>query len=238
MSLYIRRYDRADMAIAVYVAIILISQILATKLVEFDVGFVAPAGVILFPFTFQLTDMINEKFGQRETHRAILIAFLTQVVMVFFFLITASLPGFIPSSQSIDALAVWNGVFGFTIGITIASWIAFLISENLDAYIYQVFKRLTGGRRYLWLRNMGSDGLSLIVDSIVFVPLAFFIFPLLLTPNEVLPESVIIDILVGQIILKLLFGLVDTPFMYLSRWLMYGELDDRFPFLKRFELVK
>ena len=203
MSLYIRRYERADMAIAVYVAIILVSQILATKLLIFDIGFTAPAGVILFPFTFQLTDMINEKFGQRETHRAILIAFITQVVMVFFFLIAASQPGNIASSQSADALTVWNSVFGFTLGITIASWIAFLISENLDAYIYQVFKRLTGGQRYLWLRNIGSDGLSLIVDSLVFVPLAFFAFPLLLNPNEILPDSVIVDILMGQIVLKL-----------------------------------
>lgn len=238
MSLYVRRYERVDIIIAVYVAIILVSQVLATKLVIFDIGFTAPAAVILFPFTFQLTDMINEKFGQRETHRAILIAFVTQVVMVFFFLIAASQPGIIASSQSADALAVWNSIFGFTLGITAASWIAFLISENLDAYIYQLFKRLTGGQKHLWLRNIGSDGLSLVVDSLIFVPFAFVVFPTLLNPAEVLPTSVIIDIMAGQIVLKLLFGLLDTPFMYLSRWLMYGELDERFPFLTRFSPPK
>lgn len=237
MGLYVRRFDRPDFIIAIYVTFVLLSQLLATKLVFFDIGFTAPAGVILFPFTFQLTDTINEKFGRKETQKAILIAFVSQIIMVFFFLLSTSLPGIIASSSADNAVQIWNSVFGFTLSITIASWIAFLISENLDAYVYQGFKNLTGGRKHLWLRNAGSDAISVVIDSLIFAPLAFFLFPLILQQGE-LPIEIVIDIIIGQIIMKLLFGLLDTPFLYLTRWLMYGELDERFPFLTRFSPSK
>lgn len=220
--MYARKVGRPDFIIAVYVTFVLLAQVLATKVVEFDIGFVAPAGVIIFPFTFQITDIINERFGQRETHKAILIAFLTQFIMVFFLLLATSMDGFIPASTSEDATSVWNSVFGFTLGITTASWISFLVSENLDAHIFQLLKKATQDR-YLWLRNVGSDVVSITLDSFLFVPLAFVVFPTVLG-QEVSPGDVVVTLVVGQTVTKLMFGILDTPFLYITRWLMLDKV--------------
>ncbi|MHA2337393.1 MAG: queuosine precursor transporter [Candidatus Hodarchaeales archaeon] len=234
IGLYVRRYEKSELVIAIYVTFVLLAQVLATKLIEFDVNLIAPAGVILFPFTFQMTDTINEYFGQRETHKAIFIAFFTQLIMLFFFVTVTSLPGFTVVSEASNATEIWNSIFSFTFSITIASWIAFLISENIDAYLYQIFKRLTGGK-YLWLRNIGSDAVSITIDSLIFTPLAFYVIPLFLN-EPVTSTDVLISLIIGQSILKLAFGLLDSPFLYITRWLMYGELDDRFPMLRKLKI--
>ena len=77
-----------DVAIALFVMYLAISQVLASKIGDFSVGdwpISAPTAVLIFPFTFQITDVVNEYFGQKETHRMIFIAFISQILMVFFF---------------------------------------------------------------------------------------------------------------------------------------------------------
>lgn len=234
IGLYVRRFEKSDIVIAIYVTFVLLAQLLATKQLSFDIGQVAPAGVILFPFTFQMTDIINEFFGRKETQKAIFIAFITQIIMLFFFSIASSFPGSVFGDPNITG--IWNSIFGFTFSITVASWIAFLISENLDAYIYQFFKKLSGGRKHLWIRNVFSDAVSITMDSIIFTPLAFLIIPYFVDPTNVFPLDFVISLTIGQSILKLLFGMLDTPFLYITRWLMYGELDNRFPILMKLKV--
>ncbi len=205
---YIRKYRRADFAIALYVIYLALSQIIASKIAGFDLGFktfFAPAAVLIFPFTFQITDIVNEAFGRFEVHRMIFIAFATQVLMTFFlWLATIISPApfwqFQPS---------WHNIFSLVPRITLASWIAFLVSENLDAILYAKIRSLTKGR-YLWMRNVFSDIPSLAIDSLIFVTIAFYgVMPLL-------------PLIMGQVILKWIVGIADTPFMYLSRKILYN----------------
>src|SRR4030042_5558495 len=84
---YARRFEKPDALIGLYVLFVAISQITAAKIAEYDLGFItvtAPAAALVYSVTYIFTDIVNERFGRGEVHRMILIAFVTQVAMVFF----------------------------------------------------------------------------------------------------------------------------------------------------------
>jgi len=204
-SYYARRTHRSDLLIGLYVAFILTAQLLATKIATFNFGFgefSGPAGVLVFAVTFLITDIVNERFGPRETRRMIGIAFVAQIASAFFFWLATQFdpaPGW-----GTDATA-WNSIFGLVPRITIASWIAYLVSEHLDVFVYSWFKRLTHGR-HLWLRNVVSTLPALAVDSLIFVPIAF----------AGVPGFPLWAVIQGQIMVKWVVGVIDIPFMYIN----------------------
>ncbi len=220
ISQYIKIYQREDVAIAFYILFITMSQILAAKIGDFSIGdyeITAPVAVLIFPFTFQITDMVNENFGQKKTHRMIFIAFITQILMLIFIWFSieisgASFWGFDWGSDPVEAQRFWGNFLGSTLRITAASWIAFLITENLDAILYAKFKILTKGKN-LWFRNVFSDIPTLALDSVIFVSIAF---------GGLLP---LWPIIWGQILTKWFFGVIDTPFMYLSRGIISEKVN-------------
>lgn len=203
-SWYARKFERADALVGLYVIFAGLSQIMASKIAVFDLGFrtfEAPAAVLVFAVTFLLTDVVNEKFGQRQVHEMILVTFVTQVAMVVFLWIG----GRLPAASFWPHQAAWDALLGVVPRITVASWITFLVSENLDAWLFSVLRRRTGGR-HIWLRSLFSTIPSLTVDTVLFVTLAFAGTTIPLWP-----------IMLGQFVTKYLVGIVDVPFMYLNR---------------------
>jgi hypothetical protein len=205
-SWYVRKYNRPDLLIALYVTFVLVAQILAVKISEFNLGFAVfyvPAGVIVFSITYLLTDVVNEKFGRRETHRMIFIAFISQAAMTLFIWLGIK----INPAPFWGLQESWSQIFGLVPRIALASWVSFLISENTDAVIYSWFRKITNGK-YLWMRNAFSSLPSLALDSFIFITLAFWgivpIWPLIL----------------GQIVLKWIIGIIDIPFMYANKAVM------------------
>jgi hypothetical protein len=208
-SLYVRKYNSPDALIGLYVTFVLISNILAYKIVSFDLGFInlfATAAAIIFSVTFLITDIVNEKFGRKETQKMILISFLTQITATFFIILAINLK---PAPFWADQEA-FSRIIGFVPRIMFASWIAFLISENLDAYLFAWFKKLTKNK-HLWMRNVFSSIPAMAIDTIIFVFIAFYnvqpIFPLIF----------------GVLIIKWLVGILNIPFMYFNRWIMFKE---------------
>lgn len=171
VSWYAKKFNKPDLLIALYVSFVFSAQILAVEISEFNLGFKSffvPSGILVFSITYLLTDIVNEKFGIKETHKMILIAFITQVAMVFFFWLGVKFPP-APFWQIQD---VWQEIFSLVPRITLASWMAFLVSENFDAIVFAWFKRITKGK-YLWMRNAFSSISALALDSLIFVPLVF-----------------------------------------------------------------
>jgi uncharacterized integral membrane protein (TIGR00697 family) len=198
---YIRRYGRSDLAIVFYIIYLAMAQILATKITTFQFGsftLSAPAAVFVFPFTFQIIDIVNEAFSKKVVQRMIILALVSQVFMNLFLIIGLSLP---PVDES------WKRIFAFVPRITVASWLAFFVSQNFDAFLYELFRRLTK-ERFLWLRNIASDLLSLTLDSFLFITLAFY------------GRAPVIPLIFGQVVLKGIIGGIDFPFLYLARWAM------------------
>ena len=223
ISQYIKMQNREDVAIALFVLFITMSQILASKIGDFtvfDYQITAPVAVLIFPFTFQITDMVNENFGQKATHRMIFIAFITQILMSVFIWFSIEVPaapfwGFDWLSDPVEAQQFWLNFFGSTIRITIASWISFIITENLDAILFAKLKKWTKGKN-LWIRNVFSDIPTLALDSVLFISIAF---------GGEFPLDVILIMIWGQMLTKWFFGVIDTPFMYLSRGIINGKIN-------------
>ena len=223
ISQYIKMQNREDVAIALFVLFITMSQILAAKIGDFtvfDYQITAPVAVLIFPFTFQITDMVNENFGQKATHRMIFIAFITQIFMAIFIWFSIEVPaapfwGFDWGSDPIEAQQFWLNFLGSTIRITIASWISFIITENLDAILFAKLKKWTKGKN-LWIRNVFSDIPTLALDSVLFISIAF---------GGEFPLDVILIMIWGQLLTKWFFGVIDTPFMYLSRGIINGKIN-------------
>ncbi len=208
-SAYARKYERPDMLIMLYVTFTLIAQILAVKISSFNFGFatfIGPSGVIIFSITFLLTDNVNEKFGREETQRMILLAFISQVATsLFFWLGTEMQPAPYWNLQG-----AWAMIFSAVPRITIASWLAFLVSENVDAYVFAWFKKVTHDK-HLWARNVFSSIPSLTIDSLIFITVAFAgTMPLL-------------PLIIGQTAVKWVVGVISIPFMYLNSWMLFKK---------------
>ncbi len=218
-SYYIRTRNRSDVVIALYVFYLSISQILAVKIVDFSIGswaISAPAAVLIFPFTFQLTDTMNEHYGRKETHRMIFIAFITQLLLVIFLWFSEALPAdfyWDQLSEPVGKQTFWTAFFGQSIRITIASFISYLITENLDAILFAKIRERTGATK-LWIRNVLSDVPTLALDSFIFVWIAF---------GGTMPTELVWSIVLGQLVTKWFFGLIDTPFIYVERFIVNSD---------------
>lgn len=204
-----RRTSKPDALIAMYVMFAALSQVLAAKIAIFDFGFTtvtAPAAVIIFAVTFLITDIVNEKFGRAVVHQMIAATFVTQIALAAFLWFSTKLQP-APFWQLQNE---WELIFGIVPRILFASWVTFIVSENLDAYLFARVRKITGGK-HLWVRNAFSSIPALTVDTLIFVPLAFAYTDIPLWP-----------VMVGQFTTKYIVALIDIPFMYLNRALL-GE---------------
>jgi len=200
---------------AFYVVYLLASQVMATRIIVFDLGFYsffAPAAVFIYPFIAQVVDMINEVYGERRTHLSILIAFATQVLFVLFIGMATTLSP-APFFELEDA---WMSLFGLSVRITIASWLSFLVCSNLDAWVFASLKKRFAKREknfkhdtmlnpYIWLRSGASDIINLTLDSLIFVFVAFY---------GVMP---VLPLVIGQLISKNIIGFLDNPWFVLYK---------------------
>jgi len=203
--LIVRRLGETGYAalVAFYSVYLAASQILATRIILFDLGFIsfyAPAAVFIYPFIAQAIDMVNEVYGRVKAHMAILICFVSQVLLVTFIGMVNSLK---PAPFFMYEEA-WKSLFGLSVRITAASWISFIVCQNLDAYVFSFLKEKF--ERLVILRSVASDFLDLTVDSVIFVTLAFY---------GTMP---IVPLIAGQIVSKNIVGFLDTPwFLFYKR---------------------
>jgi len=177
-------------------------QIIATKMANFDLGFVtltAPAGIFIYPFIAQVVDMINEVYGRKKAYLSIIIAFLTQVLLVSF----TALAIYLPHPFWFKVGEIWNSLFSLTPRIILASWIAFLTCQFLDATVFSFLKERF--EHQWWMRSVTSDIINLTIDSAIFITIAFYgVFP-------------IVPLIIGQIITKNWLGIIDTPWFWAYR---------------------
>lgn len=203
-----RRSSRSEALVALYITLVLVSNLMAAKIVAYDFylfTLFAPAATIFFSVTFLLSDIINERFGRAEAQRAIILAALAQVAFIaytYIALVMVPAPFF-------GGQAAFEFVLSAVPRIAIAGVVTFFVSETLDAYLYAWFRQLTEGR-HLWMRYALSSIPAMLIDSTLFVVLAFGgIQPLL-------------PLIVGLTVIKYLVGLINAPMMYAARAVLRG----------------
>ena len=188
-----------------YVVYLAASQVLASRIVVFDLGFYkffAPSAVFIYPFIAQVIDMINETYGRKHAQGAILIALLTQILLVVFIVMTNTLK----PAPFFQYEAAWRDIFSLSVRITLASWISFYICQNLDAYVFSYLKKRF--ENIPLIRSLASDVIDLTVDSAIFVFLAFY------------GRMPVLPIILGQIVSKNIIGILDTPWFLWYRRLI------------------
>lgn len=204
---------------ALFVTSLITAQIIAVKILAIptpgNIDFLGPeilvpAGVLAYAITFFASDCYTELYGRRDAQILINIAFLMNFVMLALLWLAIWAPG---SPAGADP-AGFGDILGLSTNIVIASLAAYLVSQNYDVIAFHIIGDKTEGR-YLWLRNLGSTGTSQLIDTMIFILLAFAVIPLVLGIGEPFPALLLAQLIVGQYLIKLLIAILDTPLVYL-----------------------
>lgn len=192
-----------EIAIGVFASLTVLANLLAIKTIAFG-PFIAPAAVLVYASTFLLTDMLSELFGEEKARLAVWTGFVANIVMLVSVLIAVRWSA---SAVMDPGLASsFDAVFGFAPRVIAASMIAYLVSQHHDVWAYGFWRERTGGR-HLWLRNNASTMASQAIDTLIFITLAFY---------GLVPNSVLLQMMAGQYVIKILIAALDTPFIYLA----------------------
>lgn len=186
---------------AVSIATLLISNITAVKL--FSVGrIVLPTSALLFPITYIVGDIIAEVYGYKKARFVIILGFICNAFMVLFFALAIALP----SASTWANQEAFATILGTTPRMFIASLSAFLLGSLSNAYIMDVIKKLTKGKK-LWMRTIGSTIVGEALDTVVFVLIAF---------TGSVPSSVIFTMIACQFVWKVSYEIIATPLTYVA----------------------
>jgi uncharacterized integral membrane protein (TIGR00697 family) len=192
----------------------ILANIQVTKTIDFHIfGFVATAtlGNIMYGTLFLVTDALGEKYGRVQAKKAVYIGFfslLATVILMQFAIL------FIPSDSDFAHESIVT-IFSVLPRIALGSLSAYLVSQLFDVYFFQVIKKKYPSDSLLWLRNNGSTALSQLIDTSIFVPIAFLSVPFL--GLEGYPIDVVISIFWTTYVIKLIVAALDTPFVYMIK---------------------
>ncbi len=172
-------------------------QVFGIKLFELSVG------VLPYPITFLITDIISEIFGKRKANQVVVMGIVSSIFSIGLLLLGDILPA--NSSSPIDD-ETFNLVFSASPLAVLASMSAYLVAQFLDIRIYHFWKQLTKGK-YLWLRNNFSTFSSQIIDSSTVIALLCFF--------DILTWDLFLGLVISSIIFKIIVAIIDTPILYL-----------------------
>jgi uncharacterized integral membrane protein (TIGR00697 family) len=162
-----KRLRYYDVIVAVFVVVLVVSNISATKLIAFG-PIIADGGAVLFPLAYILGDVLTEVYGYKYTRRAIWIAFGVLLMSVAAFTIVR----YLPAAADYTDQAAFESVLGFFPRIVLASLAAFLVGSFVNSYILAKLKVRMAGKQ-LWVRLIGSTLVGELLDTIVFGLVAF-----------------------------------------------------------------
>lgn len=157
-----------DIVMVIFVALLLISNIVATKLIV--VGpFIFDGGAILFPLTYIIGDILTEVYGYKKARRTIWIGFAVSALAALTFMVVQ----YLPSAPDWHNQAAYEAVIGFVPRIVLASMGGYLIGQFINSYVLAKLKVRTKGKK-MWLRLVASTLFSELADTTVFCTIAFF----------------------------------------------------------------
>jgi len=168
-------------------------------------GLEATLGNIMYGTIFLGTDVLNEIYGKKDAKKAVYLGFM---VMLFTLIIMTIALQFIPSSNDFGHEAL-STIFGFYPKVVLGSLTAFIVSQSFDVYLFQKIKQKLPENKFLWIRNNGSTIVSQLIDTAIFVPIAFL--------GEGLDSTILWSIFVSTYLIKVMVAALDTPFIYLAK---------------------
>jgi hypothetical protein len=199
----------------IFIASLITCNLIANKFVTVDLGFkvfVVSAGILPYPITFLVTDLISELYGQKKANLVVIAGFFASMVVLLFLWLGGQFNA-IPDSIVTDE--VYNSVFRNAWRIIAASMVAYLFAQVVDVRIFHFWKKLTNGK-HLWLRNNASTVVSQLLDTILVICILFF---------GVWGTDQIFSAIIDGWTFKMLMALIDTPIIYGIIYLLKGKID-------------
>jgi uncharacterized integral membrane protein (TIGR00697 family) len=184
---------------ALFVTALIVSNIIAVKLIDVA-GFILPAAIIIFPVSYILGDVLTEVYGYARARQVIWLGFLCNLVAV----VAIWIGGMLPAAGFWGGQEAYDAILGTVPRILAASFVAYLIGELVNAYVLARLKVAMEGR-HLWVRTIGSTLVGQLLDSAVFITIAF---------AGVMPAEVLVGAIVTQWLVKSGYEALATPLTY------------------------
>ncbi len=202
-----RQFRYFDLVMAAFVTILLLSNVLgAGKRAVIDLPLIGlwpfGAGILFFPISYVIGDILTEVYGYGRARRCIWAGFAALLFMAFMSWVVVALP----PDAGWTGQAAYEAVFGQVPRIVFASIVAFWAGEFANSLVLAKMKIWTQGR-HLWSRTIGSTIIGQGIDSLIFYPLAF-LFAAGWTPEDVF------KVLLTQWALKVAWEVLLTPLTY------------------------
>ena len=196
-----------DFVMVAFVVILLLSNVIgAGKRAVIDLPFVGEwpfgAGILFFPISYVIGDILTEVYGYGRARRCIWAGFVAMLFMVFMSWVVVKLP----PDAGWTGQAAYESVFGQVPRIVLASILAFWAGEFANSFVLAKMKVWTQGR-HLWSRTIGSTIVGQGVDSLLFYPLAFYGAP-------DWPVEAMLMVMASQFVLKVSWEVLLTPVTY------------------------
>jgi queuosine precursor transporter len=202
-------YRWLNLVTAVFVTTLITSNIIAVKIVNLG-GLYLPAAVILFPIAYIFGDILTEVYGYTRARQVIWTGFFCNLLAVGAIWAAGLLPAAPfwtppPYDDPAQAQQAFQAILGLVPRILLASFIAYLVGEFLNAYVLARLKVITRGR-LLWLRTIASTIFGQGADSAVFITVAFF---------GIFQGPDLLTAILSQWGFKVAYEVIATPFTYL-----------------------
>ena len=170
-------------------------------------------GILPYPITFLVTDLISELYGQKKADQVVISGLIASVFIMIVVLIANAVPS---TSWSLVNDDLFQKVFGLQGFAVFASMIAYLSAQFIDVRIFHFWKKLTKGK-HLWLRNNGSTVVSQFVDTAAVL--------VLLCATGAIEWDRFMPLLENGFLFKVLVALIDTPIIYAVIYALKGKID-------------
>ncbi|MGP1561869.1 MAG: queuosine precursor transporter [Helicobacteraceae bacterium] len=203
---------RLQILLCVFITMLLGMNLLGGKIIELF-GVSVSVGIFMVPFTFLITDSVEEVYGKSAIKIFIYGGILSLLIIFVFALIFIELSPHERYSFNDE----YRTIFGSSLRMMLASLAAFIISQIHDAIAFEWWRKKTHGRA-LWIRNNFSTTVSQFIDVMVFMMIAFYG----LTPKFTF--LFVLSMAVPYYLLRVAFAFLNTPLVYLTvAWLKNGR---------------
>jgi len=201
--------------VGIFIASLVTCNLIANKFVTINLGFkvfIVSAGILPYPLTFLVTDLISEIYGQKKANLVVFSGFVASIFVLSFLWLGAQFNS-IPSSIIDDF--TYNAVFQNAWRLITASMAAYLFAQFVDVRVFHFWKKITNGK-HLWLRNNGSTIASQLIDTTLVISILFV---------GVWDTNQILSAIIDGWVFKMLMALLDTPIIYAIIYFLKRKID-------------
>ena len=203
MQLTEHSFKKFLIALALYLTSLFAANTLGLKIMPFIFGSHLSVAVFSFPVVFLMTDVIGEVYGKRAAKFFVLAGFISTALFIVYSFLSLAMPW---SDDGQWARQGYNQIFGISLRMAIASLAAFLIAEYQDVFSFFFFRKKLG-TRFFWLRSLLSNLWSQLLDSVIFMVIAF---------AGVYATKTLISIIISWWLYKVAMGALYTPLSYIG----------------------